>query len=188
VGDSLVTQAAGELAGQLAAAHLDATVVHRPRQDLGSAFVQDQLAAVRSRPPADVLVLATAANDALRDRDRTLAAGRVAAAQAFTDLFDRSLEPFGDRCVVVVNAREDTSDIYHPAHARALNVLLQAALARHPNLVLVDWAAVSRVVPVDRFAVDQLHFGDDPNVPSLDSGSARAYSAAIVDGIRRCPT
>ena len=52
IGDSLVTQAADELVARLAAAHLDATVAHRPRQDLGSAFVQEQLGTVRARPRA----------------------------------------------------------------------------------------------------------------------------------------
>jgi hypothetical protein len=186
VGDSLVTQASGELREHLAAAHLRATVVHRPRQDLGSDFVQSQLAAVRERPRSDVLVLATAANDALRDRDRTQAGGVEAAAATFSELLDRSIAPFSDRCVVLVNAREDTIEIYEPAHARALNALLQAARARHPNLVLVDWAVESRRVPPDRFAEDQLHFGADPNTATTGSGSAQAYADAIVSGIHRC--
>jgi hypothetical protein len=186
VGDSLVTQAAAELTEQLAGAGLDATVAHRPRQDLGSDFVQGQLAGVRARRPADVLVVATAANDALRDLDRTLAAGPEVAAVAYTELLDRSLEPFADRCVVVVNAREDTADIYHPEHARIVNALLRDAHDRHRNLVVVDWAAISRAVPGELFASDQLHFGTDPTVASVGSGSARAYAAAIVHGIRDC--
>jgi hypothetical protein len=187
VGDSLVTQAASDLNERLAGAGLYATVVHRPRQDLGSAFVQDQLAAVRSRPPADVLVLATAANDALRNGDRSRADGADAAAGAFDELLDRSVAPFADRCVVVVNAREDIADIYRPDQARILNGRLRTAGDRHPNLVVVDWATASRSVPADWFASDQLHFGPDPNGPASGSGSSRAYAAAIIDGIGRCP-
>jgi hypothetical protein len=187
VGDSLVTQSAAELSDRLTAAGLDATVVHRPRQDLGSLFVREQLSEVRSGPPADVLVVATAANDALRHRDRTVAAGEAAASDAFREQLDRSLAPFADRCVVVVNAREDVSPLYHPANARMLNALLRQAWSRYPNIVVADWAARSRSVPGEAFAPDQLHFGPDPNAPSIGSGSARAYAGLIVESILECP-
>jgi hypothetical protein len=185
VGDSLVTQAAVEIDAHLAGAGFAATVVHKPAQDLGSPFVVEQLAGVRARPPDDVLVLATAANDALRHHDRALAVGAEAGA-AFAEVVDRAVEPFADRCVVMVNAREETSAVYHPDSARAVNALLLQARGRHPNLVVVDWAGISRTLPHDWFATDQLHFGPDPRVPSLSSESARAYAAAIVEGVRRC--
>jgi hypothetical protein len=187
VGDSLVTQAEDELAGRLAARGFAATVVHRPAQDLGSAFIQEQLGAVRARPRADVLVLATAANDALRDDDRTRAMGPEAAARAFDELLDRALAPFADRCVVVVNAREDTAELYHPDHARLVNRRLARAPERHPGLVVVDWAVISHPLPGSWFAPDQLHFGPDPAGLAVGSGSAREYAAAIVDGVARCP-
>src|SRR5690606_2220625 len=128
----------------------------------------------------------TAANDALRDRDRTLASGPLAAATAFNDLLDRSIAPFEDRCVVLVGAREETADIYHPEYARDVNELLRQARDRHANLVLVDWASRSRTVPAGEFAEDQLHFGPDPTTSTVGSGSAKAYAAAIVDGLKQC--
>jgi hypothetical protein len=187
VGDSLISQSGVELADRLAAAGYTSTIAHRPAQDLGSPFIQGQLAAVRDRGRADVLVLATAANDVLRDDDRTAASGPDAAARAFTELFDRALAPFADRCVVVVNAREDTAALYHPEHAKVLNALLARAAERHPGVVVVDWASISHPLPGSWFAPDQLHFGPDPGAPALGSGSARAYATAILDGIRRCP-
>jgi hypothetical protein len=186
VGDSLVTQSAAELSDRLVAAGFASTVVNMPKQDLGSRFVQDELAAVRARPPADVLVLATAANDALRDHDRAASGGAGAAAATFADLVDRAVGGFADRCVVVVNAREDTAPVYHPDSARAVNALLFQARDRHPNLVIVDWAAVSRLLPGDWFALDQLHFGPDPAAAAEGSRSAREYATAIVDGVRLC--
>jgi hypothetical protein len=187
VGDSLITQAATELTGRLEAGGYAATIVHRPAQDLGSWFIQQQLGAVRSRGRADVLVLATAANDALRDDDRTRILGPEAAARAFDELLDRALAPFTDRCVVVVNAREDTASLYHPDHAREVNRLLARAPERHPGLVVVDWAGISHPLPGNWFAPDQLHFGPDPGGLAVGSGSAREYASAIVDGVARCP-
>jgi hypothetical protein len=186
VGDSLVTQASADLTDRLAAAGLDAAVVHRPAQDLGSTFVQEQLVRLRAGRPADVLVIATAANDALRDHDRSVMFGPGMSVEWFAEQVGLAIAPFADRCVVLVNAREDTAPVYHPDSARVVNGVLDRVGQRHPNVVVVDWAGISRRLPPDWFAADQLHFGLDPTTASIGSGSAREYANAIVDGVHRC--
>lgn len=186
VGDSLVTQASTVLGGRLAAAGLVARIAERPAQDLGSTFVRRRLAAVRLRPRARVLVVATAANDALRQDALARVVGGAAAEEAYAALVERVLAPFADRCVVVVGARERISALYHPASAAAVNRVLRRATAGRGDRVLVEWAALSHPLPEGWFAADLLHFAPDPHIPAVGSRSASAYADAIVDGVRRC--
>ena len=186
VGDSLVRQIGPELLDRLEAAGYQFSVASMPAQDLASSFVQQQLDALE-RHPGDVLVVATAANDAIRDADRAARIGDTAAALTYEGWVRRTVERFHDRCVVMVNAREDVSAIYDPEHARTVNARLRLLEREHPNLVVVDWAGGSRRVPSEDFAPDHLHFGPDPAVPAEQSGSARRYADAIIEGIRACP-
>jgi hypothetical protein len=186
VGDSLVRQAGTELQHRLEAAGYRFTVASMPARDLGSSFVQEQLDGL-DRHEGDVLVLATAANDATRHADRAERTGPVDADRTYEQSVRGAVERFGDRCVVVVNAREDVAQIYHPDHARLVNETLRRLAAVYGNLVVVDWAEESRSVPADEFVPDQLHFGPDPAAPAPGSGSAERYADAILAGIARCP-
>jgi hypothetical protein len=186
VGDSLVRQAGTGLRHRLDAAGYRSTVAAMPARDLASSFVQQQLDGL-DRHEGDVLVLATEANDATRHADRAEHAGPVDADRTFEESVRRAVERFGDRCVVIVNAREDIARIYHPDDARMVNESLRRLAPQYGNLVVVDWAEESRHVPAGEFAPDQLHFGPDPAAPTEGSGSAERYADAILAGIARCP-
>jgi hypothetical protein len=186
VGDSLVRQASTELRHLLEAEGYRFTVASMPAQDLASSFVQQQLDGL-DRHEGDVLVLATAANDATRYAERGERSDMVDAAGTYQEFVRRAAERFADRCVVMVNAREDVSPIYHPDDARMVNESLRSLARLHANIVVVDWAEESRQVPPAAFAPDQLHFGPDPAAPTERSGSAQRYADAITAGITRCP-
>jgi hypothetical protein len=175
IGDSLVHQAYAPLMGAFRRASYQAEVVGLPAQSLASTAVRNQIDAV-ARGGDDVLVLATASNDA-----RALGPGQ------YRDELDDLARRFADRCLVVVNARDLAGPMYFPDRIAVINRELAAVDERHRNLVMVDWATRSRNLPPDAFSPDQLHFGDPIQDQHPNSPSARDYAAALVDGVRRCP-
>ena len=179
VGDSLVRQASTQLQAGLADAGFDYRVASEPGREMASAFVRGRLDDAAG-VDGDILVLATAANDALvrePEGDDGSAYRREMGALAGR---------FADRCLVIVNARTQVSPLYHPHSAAAVDDDLRAVAAEHPTLVLVDWNEESTGLPASAFAPDGLHFARDPAIPAPDSPAAAAYARAIVSGAQRC--
>jgi hypothetical protein len=183
IGDSLVHQARVPLERALAEAGYEANVVGLPAQSLESVAVRESLD-VAARAGDDVLVVATAANDT---RANAVLDGQWPSAPSYRADIVALLQRFGDRCLVVVNARDRTHPLYLPERAVVLNGELARLEREHANLVVVDWAARSRTLPPAAFSNDQLHFGDPSEIEQPDSPSSRAYAAAIVEGVARCP-
>jgi hypothetical protein len=182
VGDSLVHQASGPLRAGLHDAGFESSVVGLPSQSLSSGGIKaslDEAAAGRD----EVLVVATTTNDV---RDNAVIDGARANAPAYREEITALLDRFGDRCVVIVNARDRTNPIFLPERADILNSELVRLERENDNLVVVDWAARSRDMPTDWFSSDQLHFGGKAEDEAPNSPSSQAYAAAIVDGVRRC--
>src|SRR5690606_13381930 len=112
--------------------------------------------------PGDIVVLSTANNDAIVQARMATTMGQSDAQWAYRDFLGDTAHRFGDRCVVVVNAKEDMTPYYNPAQATTLNSNLRDERTRRANLVIADWAGRSRLVPRDQFMADQFHFGPDP--------------------------
>jgi hypothetical protein len=182
VGDSLVHQAITPLRERFEDAGYTGEVEGFPGQALSSGVVRNRLDLVATRP-ADVLVLATAANDA---RTKVTAAPGAPAAAAYRTAIAELLDRFADRCVVVVNARDRTDPVYLPARAALLNSALDQLEHERSNLVVVNWAERSRNLPTEWFSSDQLHFGGQAQTEQPDSPSSRAYVDAIADGVHDC--
>jgi hypothetical protein len=183
VGDSLVLQVRQPLHQAFSGAGWTVTVDGLPGQGLYSDQVQARLDAAAGTA-AGVLVVATAINDA-RGPDPTPVTG---AWESYRSELEALLRRFADRCVVVVNARDRVHPLYQPEAAVVINRELAGLADRYANLVIVDWAALSRDLPREWFAPDQLHFYGWPEVPEApESAGAGAYVAAIVSGVTRCP-
>jgi hypothetical protein len=182
VGDSLVHQASAVLRSKLDEAGYDATVVGLPAQSLGSGPIRARLDEV-ARTAGDVLVVATTTNDA---QTMVVVDGQPSSAPAYREEITDLLYRFADRCVVVVNARDRINPVYLPERAAVLNAELAQMERLHDNLVLVDWAMLSRELPIEWFSPDLLHFGGRVEDEVPDSPSARVYAGAIVGGVRRC--
>jgi len=91
-----------------------------------------------------------------------------------------TVDRFGDRCVVVVSAREDLSPFYSPWMVPLVDAALAEVTAAAGGVV-VDWNAASEAHP-EWFGPDQLHFegSADPAV------GAAAYAEAIAAGVTSC--
>jgi hypothetical protein len=182
VGDSLVNQARGPIKRELEAAGYQASVVGLPAQGLASESVRARLDAAAG-DGGDVLVVATTANDV---RANAAVDGRRPLAPTYGEDITALLKRFADRCVVVVNARDQINALYLPERAVVLNSVLGLLAREQPNLVVVDWANRSRDLPKTAFSADQLHFGDPIEAEQPGSSSANAYADAIADGVRHC--
>jgi hypothetical protein len=182
VGDSLIMQARRPLLERLDRAGYVSSVTGIPAQGLTAERIRARLDAA-ARTPADVLVVATATNDA---RYSTLAEGARPGSPTYRDAIAALLFRFADRCVVMVNARDRTNPLYLPERAMVINGELADLERSHSNLVVVDWAGISRELPATWFSPDLLHFAADAEAEAPDSPSAHAYADALTDGIRRC--
>jgi hypothetical protein len=187
VGDSLARQASGVLQDVFTRAGYESRIETTPGEGLGGTTVTANLDRL-SQPPGDVLVLATSANDAVHLFEGATANGPPAAGTLrYRDLLDEVARRVPTRCVVVVNAREQINAFYHPERARALNGELRGLSPGYRNMVVVDWAGVSALLPASWFVADQMHFGDDPTRVVTGAPGADAYAQALLAGVRRCP-
>jgi hypothetical protein len=187
VGDSLARQASDALQAAFLRAGYDSRIETTPGEGLGGATITAHLDDM-IRPPGDVLVLATSANDAVRLFDGAKATGPPApGVLRYRELLDGVARQVPSRCVVVVNARDRTNAFYHPERAAALNAELQGLSPGYKNIVVVDWAQISAQLPVSWFVADQMHFGDDPSRPVAGAPGADAFAEALLAGVRRCP-
>ena len=185
VGDSLVRQAGPYIERRLNLAGFPNRIASEPRVDLRSAFVQGFLNQAAAAP-GDVLVISTANNDAIVQRRMAATTDQSTAQWAYRNDLGAIVHRFGDRCVVVVNAKEDISPFYDPAQAATLNSNLRDERTRRANMVIADWAAWSRFVPADQFMADQFHFGPDPTSSLGTLGSADAFAGTIEGAVRQC--
>lgn len=187
VGDSLVRQAGPYIERRLHLAGFPAVIASEPRVDLRSPFVQGFLNQAAARP-SDILVISTANNDAIVERRMADASDQNTAQWAYRNFLGDTVHRFRDRCVVVVNAKEDISPLYDPAQAATLNSNLRDERTRRANLVIADWALLSHYVPVDQFMADRFHFGPDPSSSFGTLGSADGFAATIEVAVRQCAT
>lgn len=185
VGDSLIRQAGPYIERRLVLAGFPNSIASEPRADLRSAFVQGRLAQAAAAP-GDIVVIATANNDAIVEAQMAATIGQSDAQWAYRNFLGDTVHRFGDRCVVVVNAKEDMTPFYNPAQAAILNSNLRDERTRRANLVIADWAAWSRVVPADQFMADRFHFGPDPTSSFGTLGSADAFAGTIEGAVREC--
>jgi hypothetical protein len=188
VGDSLVHQASPLLRAGLGDAGYDATVVGLPGQSLVGEGIRARLDEVAGTGAGgDIVVVATTTNDVRStptDEPRQVTAALAPA--SYREQVTAVLTRFADRCVVMVNARDRTNPMYLPERASVLNAELARLQVWYPNLVVVDWAVLSRFLPDAWFSPDLLHFGRRAEDETPDSPSAKVYADAIVAGVRRC--
>ena len=185
IGDSLTRQSNDHLARTLSDHGYLATIASKPRESLDRDFVQAALAASEARP-SDVVVLATAANDALTEAGQSSWLGADGARDAYRTRLADAIRRFPGRCTVVVNAR-DVSPIFEPVQASLLNIDIEMVAAPFGDVVVVDWASISRAHTDDWFIADLEHFGLDPGTTADVLPGAQAYADAIADGVSRCP-
>jgi hypothetical protein len=187
VGDSLIRQAAPDIRRRLNAAGFPTTIASEPRADLRSAFVQgrlDQIAAT----PGDVVVIATANNDAIIEARMAAETDQPTAQWAYRNYLGDTVHRFRDRCVVVVNAKEDMSPIYNPPQAMILNSNINDELTRRANMVIGNWGLWSRFLTPDQFMADLVHFGPDPTSSVGTLPSADAFAGTIEGAVKQCAT
>jgi hypothetical protein len=185
VGDSLIRQAGPHIERRLVLGGFPHRIASEPRVDLRSAFVRGFLDQVAGNG-GDILVISTANNDAIVQRRMAATSDQNTAQWAYRNDLGDVVHRFGDRCVVVVNAKEDISPFYDPAQAATLNSNLRDERTRRANLVIADWAAWSLFVPKDQFMADQFHFGPDPYSSAGVLGSADAFAGTIEGAVRQC--
>lgn len=179
VGDSLVFQSAHEQAATLDARGWTGTVSGNPGQAVDApAVVEDLEDAAAS--DAEVVVIATATNDNVAVASRAAEIGFGAALDEYRGRLAATLDRFGDRCVVVVNASEDIGAIYSPWAVPAVDAAL-ADVTADAGGVVVDWNRAAAAHP-EWFGPDHLHFegSADP------AAGASAYASAIASGVEAC--
>ena len=185
IGDSLVRQAGPNIQAALAGAGLAATVASQPGVDLMNPFIQDNIAAVAARP-GDIVVLATASNDVQWQWKNVAALGQAGVQRTYRQNLGRAIDQLRDRCVVVVNSRENMAPMFNPQQAMVLNANLREEGQVRRNMVIIDWAGASRSHTDDWFVGDQLHFGPDANTSVGTRAGAAAYASAVTYGVNAC--
>jgi len=184
IGDSLIQQSRDRLVTTMTGADHAATIASKPSQPLSSEFIQTALAGAETRP-SDVVVLATASNDALAVAQLTGSVGEENARAVYRQLLTDTIARFPGRCVVVVNAR-DVSPIFAPLQVALVNQDIDTVAAAHDNVVVVDWATMSRAHRGDWFVADLEHFGPDVSSTANVLPGAQAYADAITAATTSC--
>jgi lysophospholipase L1-like esterase len=123
---------------------------------------------IAAAPPAAV-VIALGTNDALEARN----------VAAFRDRLDTLLDAIGAVPVVWVTHTEHAVEGRDPADERAVNDVIRAAPAQHPNVAVLDLAPE---IDADRALLDTdaLHFSDVGQLWFADRIAAAACHAASV--------
>jgi hypothetical protein len=189
VGDSLIAQSIDDVLAGLVQAGWGADIFGHAGQAIDAPSIQGAAEAAAADPDVDVVVLATASNDNVTNARRADEAGADVALAEYRDRLASRVAPFGDRCVVLVDVRDQAHELFRSSFAPATNAELAQFASTRPNVVVVPWSHLSRDRH-DWFIGDGLHFsdeyGDRPATEDHPQGRA-AYAAAIVDGVRRCP-
>jgi hypothetical protein len=185
IGDSLVVQSAQAQRDALAARGYDVIVAGQSGRALDHPWIQGQVSRAADDPTVDIVVLATAANDNFGNAARASERGDDPVLRAYGSLLDRTLSRLGDRCIVLVDARDRTDRWFAPDYAPKTNTVLAAAAASRPDTRLVTWSDSSRPHGLDWFEEDLLHFR--PGTDTRPSSGSIAYADAIADQVDRCP-
>lgn len=183
IGDSLIEQSAAEQTTALRDAGWDPTVFGDAGKALTASSIQAAIVVAASDRDLRVVVLATTSNDNARAAERAEIVGDDEALGGYGATLRRALVLLGDRCVVLVDARDAANEFYRGSFAARTNGELRRIADERPGTVVVAWSERSRPHP-EWFVADQLHFVD---VTSRHLGGLDAYAQAVRDGVSRCP-
>ncbi|MGZ4692283.1 MAG: SGNH/GDSL hydrolase family protein [Acidimicrobiales bacterium] len=184
IGDSLVSQSFQEQHDVLRARGYDVTVAASPGKPMSDPWIQEEVAEAAADPQLDIVVLATAANDNLANAGLAMEVGDRQALARYRALLRSTLARLGDRCVVLVDARDIEADYFAASYATRSNATLDQVAAARPGTEVVAWSDISRPHTTDWFVADGEHF-HDRNLEPHPAGAA-AYARAIADGVDRC--
>jgi len=158
------------------------TVFGDPGRALDAPSIQSAVAAAASDPRVGVVVLATGSNDNVVNASTADRVGDASALAVYAATLNRTLALLGDRCVVLVDVRDDSNELYRTSWAGRTNAELHRVAVTRPATVVVGWADRSRPHP-EWFGADRLHFVDATT--THENGMVN-YAAAILDGVARC--
>lgn len=184
IGDSLIRQTVNRLGTRLTGFGYTFYIASDPSQAMDSPFVQGALASISSNN-GDIVVVATASNDALAEALIASTKDEATAEAAYRKTLGNVYVKFANRCVVIVNARTDVSLVYNPVQAAIVNKNIVDESTNYGNAIITDWATTSHPMPTTYFSPDGLHFGPDPSVEGTLEG-ANAYANAVVGGVDQC--
>ena len=189
VGESLVHQVAPLERQALRAAGYRSSIVARDSEDLGSSFVQQQVAqAAAERVP--IVVLETASNDAYHGAGTAPRDAWAPALARYERTLGATLARLPHQCTVLVDTRvDDTSTWYGLGRiGPGIDQAIDRAARHQPHpVVVVHWSSLSAGHGSDWFWTDGLHFGD-PEHGNADwhAAGANAFVDAITSGVESC--
>jgi hypothetical protein len=186
IGDSLVSESRNEQRDELTGRRYEVVVAGSRGKAMSNQWIQEQVTGAAADPTIDVVVLATAANDNFGNSARAAEVGDARALAEYRRLLRSTLARLGDRCVVLVDARDVTVDWFAPAYAGKSNAVLREVTASRPHTEVVAWSDISRPHGRHWFALDMEHFGGRGR--QIHPTGAVAYADAIADGVDRCRT
>lgn len=189
IGDSLIFQSADQQVDALRAAGWNPTVFGDPGKRIGDPTIRAAMVEASGQDDVRVVVLATASNDNVANAQAADVLGTQVATADYRALIERQITILGDRCIVLVEVRDESSDVYRPSFAPTTNDVLREVASTRPNTVVVPWSDLSRAHRDDWFIVDMLHFSDAlvgrPATETREEGRL-AYADAVADGVSRC--
>ncbi len=130
------------------------------------------------------MVVATAANDNLGNSALAIELGDAVALDAYQQQLRSTLGRLGDRCVVLVDARDVANGWFAPGYAPKTNAALREVAASRPRTEVVAWSDISRSHGREWFAWDLEHFSGRGRL-ARPTGAV-AYAKAIADRVDRC--
>jgi len=184
IGDSLIAGSSAENVDELTARGYDPTVAANPGRPLSDPWTQSKVTEAAKDPTIAIVVLATAANDNIRNFDGAKLGGDAQALAVYRQLLRSTMAQLQGRCIVLVDARDVRALYYRSDYAPKTNDSLRQVAATRPGTEVVAWSTTSRPHTDDWFISDMEHFP----VPELHQPrpGAEAYARAIADGVDRC--
>ena len=184
IGDSLISESAAEQRDALEARGYEVEVHASRGRALSTPWIQRQVLAVAADPDVDVVVVATAANDNFANSALAAEIGDRDALEAYRQQLRATRSRLGDRCVVLVDARDAATGWFAPGFASKTNAALREVASSRPHTEVVAWSDLSRPHGREWFAWDLEHFSG--RARQARSTGAVAYAEATADGVDRC--